>query len=182
MAEPDTDAVEPEAVEDEGSEKKKKGKMGLLLVLIPALLLPSIGGAWLVFTRYPQVAQAARSIALIFGEAPTTEEEEEVPAIEYGEFTQLEGLIVNPAETEGTRYLMISLGLEAPKADVFAEITRKDIVVRDTVLKVLGARTVSELSRVEARDQLKTDLRGAINGVLTEGEISRLYFTQFVLQ
>ncbi|ARA94765.1 MAG: flagellar basal body protein FliL [Bacteroidetes bacterium] len=181
MAEPDKDAVEPDAVAEEGSgDTKKKGKMGLLLVLIPALLLPAIGGAWLVYARYPQVAQAARSIALIFGDDPT-QPEEEAP-VEYGEFTQLEGLIVNPAGTEGTRYLMISLGLEAPSAEVFAEISRKDIVVRDTVLKILGTRTVQELSQIESRDRLKTELRSAINGVLTEGEISRLYFTQFVLQ
>lgn len=183
MAEQDTGNTDPVASEADAPElgapeAKASRKMGLALILIPALLLPTAGGAWLVMTQYAQIAQAARSITALLGTTSSSEDEPRT----FGQFVQLDGLIVNPAGTEGTRYLMVSLGLEADHEDVLDEIMTKEVVVRDTVLKTLGSRTVQELSDIEMRTLLKTEIRNAINALLTEGEIDRLYFTQYVLQ
>jgi len=83
---------------------------------------------------------------------------------------ELQGFIVNPAGTDGTRYLMINLGLESAKGDVLEELKEKEIVVRDTVLKLLGQRTVEELADISLRAQLKKELREAVNGILTKGK------------
>ncbi len=56
------------------------------------------------------------------------------------------------------------------------------MVVRDTIIKILGTRTVDELANIESRTALKDEIRLAVNGILTEGEINRMYFTQYVLQ
>ena len=77
---------------------------------------------------------------------------------------------------------MVKIGLESDKAKALAEVTEKDVVVRDAILRNLSARRVDELGAIALRDQLKEDLREAINGVLEDGEITRLYFTQYVLQ
>ena len=77
---------------------------------------------------------------------------------------------------------MVKLGLESHKAAVLEELEQKQVVVRDTVLKLLAVRTVEELANIELRAQIKEELRSAVNAILRKGEVDRLYFTQYVLQ
>lgn len=158
---------------DETTPTKKKRP--LALVLIPLVLLACVGGGWVAFTQYARLAAAATVLA------GDDEAEPEEP-IEYGEFLEIQGLIVNPAGTGGQRYLMINLGLESGESKVLEELEAKEVVVRDHVLRLLSRRSVDELADIAQRDPLKDELRTAINGVLEKGEVTRLYFTQYVLQ
>jgi len=144
------------------------------MILIPLILLGAGGGGVVAYSQYT-------SIATMGYETPATEEEEEEP-IDYGEFMEMESLIVNPAGTDGTRYLMIKIGLESKKAKALEEVREKAIVLRDAILRDLSARTVDELAAIEQRNQIKESLREVINGILEKGEVTRLYFTQYVLQ
>ncbi len=102
--------------------------------------------------------------------------------IQYGEFLELTDIIVNPADSNGRRLLMVSLGIESIEPTLLESITAREMVVRDTIIKILGRRTVEDLAAIEQRNVIKGELLQAVNGVLTEGQISRLYFTQYVLQ
>lgn len=157
----------------EDATPKKKSK--LLLILLPVMLLAGGGGLYLGFTQYARLAAAA---AVLADDAGTAEEE----PVEFGEFLEVQGLIVNPAGTDGQRYLMINIGLESNKGSVLEELEEKEIVVRDRVLRLLSQRTVEDLADIGLREPLKDELRGAINRVLENGEVTRLYFTQYVLQ
>ena len=171
-------AVAADGAADDGtevSEDKPKGKGRFLMILIPLILLGAGGGGVVAYSQYT-------SIATMGYEAPATEEEEEEEPIDYGEFMEMESLIINPAGTDGTRYLMIKIGLESKKAKALEEVREKAIVLRDAILRDLSARTVDELAAIEHRNQIKEDLREVINGILEKGEVTRLYFTQYVLQ
>ena len=144
-----------------------------------ALLLPASAGAFVAYTKYPEVARTAASFGLDFGLVEEAEEEEPQ---EYGEFLVLSDIIINPAESGGKRFLLLSIGLESSEPKVLEEVGTKDIVVRDVVLRVMGERTVSELSSIEERQAIKEELRHTLNELMDTGEIDRLYFTQFVLQ
>lgn len=139
----------------------------MLLLPVVALLLGAGGG-------YYQYQKAA---------APPAEEteEEEAEPIEYGVFTPVAGIIVNPARSGGRRYLMVDLALEAADEEVLEEVSSREVVIRDLVVRILGEQTVEDLAAIEARPALKDTLLSSVNGVL-EGEIDRLYFTQYVLQ
>ncbi|MEM1128033.1 MAG: flagellar basal body-associated FliL family protein [Bacteroidota bacterium] len=167
----------------EGGDAPKKRKFPFALLLIPALLLPAGGAAWLVYSRYEQVAEAASAVARIFGTStPRSTPDAEEP-IEYGVFHELEAITVNPAGSTGKRFLMVELGLEASDGKVFEQLETKEIVVRDTVLGVLSSYSVDQLSDIALRAQMRTDLLQAINSILDEEEqIQRLYFTQYVVQ
>ncbi len=78
--------------------------------------------------------------------------------------------------------MMIKNCLESDKAKVLEEVKEKQVVVRDAILKTLSVHTVDELADLELRDELKHGLRAAINEILVKGEVTRLYFTQYVLQ
>lgn len=175
MVEPIQPTPETEAADAKGTAAPvKKKRRGLLLVL-PFLLLPAAGGAWMAFTQYERLDQVAEAAGL------TASSEEEKP-VKYGQFTEIGNMIINPAGSDGRRYLMVSIGLETDESAVLDELGEKDVVVRDVILKRLGARTVKELSDTKLRDELKQELRDTVNTVLSRGAVSRMYFTQYVLQ
>ncbi len=145
------------------------------MILIPLILLGAVGGGWVAYSQYI-------SIATIGDDGPAAEEEQGTEPIEYGEFMEMENMIINPSGTDGKRYLMIKIGLESDKAKALEEVTQKEVVVRDVLLRTLSVHTVEELADLALRDELKQELRVAINEILEEGEVTRLYFTQYVLQ
>lgn len=142
------------------------------------ILLPALGGGALALSQYENIAIGTAEARSKFA----SDEVEPSSIRSYGEFVQIGGMIVNPARSNGKRFLMVDLGLESSSAAVLTEIQQKDIVVRDTILKILGSRTVDELASLDHRNSMKEDLLGAINSVLDRGTVDYLYFTQYVLQ
>lgn len=110
----------------------------------------------------------------------TEASEEEIT--DFGAFYEVENMIINPAESQGSRYLMINVGFESDQEEVLTELENKEVVVRDRVIKMLSEFTVPELSDIERRAFLKDTLLTSVNRVLQDGEVRRLYFTQYVLQ
>ena len=147
------------------------------LVLFPLILAAGAGGAFLAYSQYPKLAEAAAAVGIELGETTAA-----VPRIQYGQFMEIQGLIINPAGTDGTRYLMVNLGLESRSAGILEEVEEKEVVVRDTILKVLGRHTVEELADISRRSDLKNELRAAVNAIVGQDQIQRMYFTQYVLQ
>lgn len=157
--------------------KEDKGTRRTLLI-VTVLVLAALGsGAAVAFSQYSTIARAAS----VFVNAAPDSSETETPVPEFGTFHKIGNMIVNPAETEGRRYLMVDIAFESADPVVKTELQAKDVVLRDLLIRRLATRTVAELSDVDLRPQLKTELRDSVN-VLLAGEVDRLYFTQFVLQ
>lgn len=148
------------------------------LPLALAVVIPAALGAWIA------VSQQA-SIGGLLGNEAVAAGAEETPVaepIEYGAFSEIQGLIVNPAGTEGLRYLMVNVGFESAEPKALEELTTKEIAVRDAILKILSEKTVPQLSNIGLRDSLKSEIRDTVNVILSDGQVDRLYFTQYVLQ
>ena len=143
------------------------------MILLPLILLGGGGGGYLAYSQYVSLAAMGHDSEAVQQMAST---------VEYGDFMELDNLIVNPAGTDGQRYLMVKLGLESNEPKALEEVTSKKVVVRDRVLKILSSQTVEQLSSIQARDTLKEDLLRSVNEILQKGKITRLYFTQYVLQ
>lgn len=162
---------------DEDAPKARRApRFGIFLAVV-LLLATSVGGVC-SYAFYVDIATtvstAMTKIGLADGDpsAPRT----------FGQFSELEGVIINPAATSGQRYLMLNIGLEAQNTSILDEVKQKEVVVRDTILKVLGSHSVEQLSDITQRSQLKESLRGAVNSVLRNGQVDHLYFTRYVLQ
>lgn len=161
------DAPAPDADAPVADAPKKKNKLVLLLPVV-ALVLGGGGG----FYQYQKATAAT---------LPEDEAAETAEPIEYGQFTKLPGIIVNPAGSAGRRYLMVDLALETADEKALEEIALREVVIRDAAVRILSERTVEELTSVALRPALKDTLRTTVNGIL-DGKIDRLYFTQYVLQ
>ena len=176
MAEQDAVVAEQNIADPlEGESKESGGKGSLLFILLPVMLISAGIGSWLAYSQYPALAELAYNT---FDKG----EGEDYEPIEFGEFMELSNIVVNPSDSEGRRLLMVSLGLETEKSSILESVVEREMVVRDTIIKILGRRTTDELSSIDERNMIKDELRHAVNGIVSDGEINRLYFTQYVLQ
>ncbi len=160
-------------VEEELDAKRNRGSF--LIILLPLVLISAGAGSWLAYVQYPAIAE---QVYHRFGADAAAAGD----AIEFGQFIEFSNIIVNPADSDGRRLLMISLGIETDEERTLQNVLEREIVVRDTVIKTLGKRTIAELTSIDQRNEIKSELRQAVNGIVSEGTISRLYFTQYVLQ
>jgi flagellar basal body-associated protein FliL len=99
-----------------------------------------------------------------------------------GSMFQIKDIVVNPAGTNGTRYLCTTVALEITNPAVEDEATAREAQVRDLLIEILGRRTVTELSSLEMRDYIREEIETSVNALLTSGEIDGVYFSNFVLQ
>ncbi len=176
-------------------------KRHFLLLLALALGVAGVAGVGVTYARYDRVGETIQAIPYvgqiaqnpgavpyadqIVGMIPYVggdETSEEAESNKVGSLSKLEGLVVNPAGSRGNRYLAISIVFEMEAPKVKKEMEAKKVIIKDAVLRLLSERTVEELSDPERRDNLKKSLREEANGILSKGEVDRLYFTEFVLQ
>jgi flagellar protein FliL len=98
------------------------------------------------------------------------------------EVYSIENLVVNPAGTQGSRFLIVSLTIVPDDGASRTELVARDAEIRDTLLQVLGSKTVQQLSDLTQREQMKEEMRAAAETVIQPGKIRRIFLPQFVLQ
>lgn len=94
----------------------------------------------------------------------------------------LENLVLNPAGSGGSRFLMLTIAIEASGSVSLEALKARDAELRDVILTDLGAKTIEQLSDISAREALKTELLEQINARFGKNSAKRLYFSQFVVQ
>ncbi len=161
-------------------------------LLAGAVVLAIGTGVGIVYTQFEQVDRVVRSVPYadraadqavqLASNVPYVGAPDSSASQGYGSFTRMEGLVVNPSGSDGTRYLATSIAFESKSEGVRAEIENKKVVVKDAILTLLSEQTAEELSDPERRDDLKKELLETTNRILNDGTVDRLYFTEFVLQ
>ncbi len=95
----------------------------------------------------------------------------------------IDNLVLNPAGSGGARFLMLAAAIELKEAAQVEELKARDAEVRDVVLRVMGAKTVDQLSAMANREALKQELGDSLGALFKRPRaIRRIYFPQFVIQ
>lgn len=148
----------------------------ILVPLLTAVIALSAGGAAALTQRdkiEPLLGIAPADSSAAAAAEPT----------EFGSFLELEGVVINPRGSGGQRYLMAKVGVESPEQATLDRLTVLAPAAQDAVITILGSQSVAELSDVVRRDSLKGAIRDEFNQMLgKDGEVTRIYFTQYVLQ
>lgn len=166
------DEMEEEELEvSEGGGSKKK----LIIIIAAAVLVLAIGGgAAYYFLYYNNKEPAAEE-----GADKKVEKKVVIPVI-YG----LEPFIVNISDGKDTRYLKIKLEFEttATKETVKAEFDPYLAPIRDSILILLTSKTLQDVQDIQGKNRLREEIMAAANKILPPGKITRLFFTDFVVQ
>ncbi len=94
----------------------------------------------------------------------------------------LENLVLNPAGSGGSRFLLFNVAIETGNKTAGAEFTARDAELRDIVLTELGTKTVEQLVDMASREAIKLEVQTAITKRFGKTAVKRLYFPQFVVQ
>jgi flagellar FliL protein len=99
-----------------------------------------------------------------------------------GPIFALETFIVNLADKGGNRYLRITMDLELGNPELESEIQKRLPQVRDSILMILPSKRFADISPMAGKIALRDEILETLNGFLIQGEISNIYFKEFVVQ
>ena len=101
-----------------------------------------------------------------------------------GEMFKLDAFVVNLSEPggRGNRYLKTTIQLEMDSPDLEPELRRREAQLKDVILALLTSKSSKELQALEGKFRLREELLSRINALLVYGAVSRVYFTEFVIQ
>jgi flagellar FliL protein len=96
----------------------------------------------------------------------------------------IDNLVLNPAQSGGTRFLLLTIAFELKDDATLEEMKTRDAELRDAVLVTVGAKSVEYLSDMAVRDTLKGELKSVAGKLFPKKKnaIHRIYFPQFVIQ
>ena len=94
----------------------------------------------------------------------------------------VETLIVNLSGTNGRRYLRAKINLEAKDGDVKKLIEAKSIQIKDRLISIISSKTLEDIDGLEAQENLRKEIKDAVDVVLKVEGVLQVYFTEFVVQ
>jgi flagellar FliL protein len=94
----------------------------------------------------------------------------------------IENLVLNPAGSNGTRFLMVTATFQLKDAATEELMKEHEAEVRDDILALLGKKTVEDLTDITLRDGIKTEVMDAVAPLFPKGAILKVFFPQFVIQ
>jgi flagellar FliL protein len=180
MAEPAA-APENETIAEAASPAPGR-KLALPIIIAAGLIIGGSAGALVLGPRIVRARAAQKSAKATAKPADSAGTDGRGVSTPDAPVHLIDNLVLNPAGSGGTRFLLASVGLQTTSAAANDLVNRREVEARDVVLAVLGAKHVEMLAEISNREQLKTELQSALDSLFGPGVIRRIYFPQFVIQ
>jgi flagellar FliL protein len=94
----------------------------------------------------------------------------------------IENLVLNPAGSNGTRFLMVNATFELKDEAAKEAAKDKEPEARDIILALLGKKSIDELADIGQREQIKKEVLAAVAPIFPKGTVTKVFFPQFVIQ
>jgi len=203
-------AKAPEATEETEGKKKKSGLLKYIILVV--LLLGLGGGGYFAYITFfakkpAATAPAAEGAAPAEGEAKAeakaeakheAKPEEKKTEGGHGEAKSeakgghggkdkapsnnvpLPAFVVNLADSNARRYLKVVLEVEMTGNPELLEANQAKI--RDALLMLLSSKTSQDVASLEGKILLRKEIVDRLNQAIGQPKVSRVYFTDFVIQ
>jgi flagellar FliL protein len=148
--------------------------MKLVIIGIPVFLVQ-------LAVVYFLVAKFAASPSASAQSEPAKAAETKEPAEAKSIFV-VKDVIVNPAGTNGTRFLLTTVGFEISGAEREKDLEKKEVQVRDVLNTVLTSKGLDELVRPDQREALRKEIFQKVAEMLPAGTLTNVYFSKFIIQ
>lgn len=172
----------------EAPPKRASKKIVLAVVLAAGALVGGGAGAFFAGPKLAEMILGPADAAAAEAHGPTTEEDHSGDSAHGGGHGGgganylIENLVLNPAQSGGTRFLMASVSFELSEEAALEGMKSRDAQVRDALLTVLGRKTVEDLTDIAGRDSLKSEMQTAVSAMFPKGTVRGIYLPQFVIQ
>ncbi|MCF8240184.1 MAG: flagellar basal body-associated FliL family protein [Melioribacteraceae bacterium] len=173
--------LEPQ--ENSSKESKLNPKIFLygIPIFIVQLIIVYIISANMVMSKMEKIPGETELSAeeAILNEEDTTEADNAA----IGNFIYtVEDIIINPANTDGQRLMLISLGFDIPSEETQAELNSKEILLKDMIISTISSKTLNQLSSAGFKDSLRVELAGNLTNLFPNVKINRVYFSKYIIQ
>lgn len=187
----DEDMMEMDELGDDEEEASGGGGNPLMkylpligIVIVVQIVIIYFAVQWFMPDDMPEDVEGGDAVEVVQEAAAPAESEFEPPPTKVMTiFDKLDIIVVNPAGTEGLRFLstQVFLGLSDPKVEEF--ITKFNLVPRinDTLVSILSSKTIADVDP-SRHSKLKEEIKKRLNKFLGENAVLEVYFNSFVLQ
>jgi flagellar FliL protein len=149
--------------------------VGFVVLVVASFFLTSkVIKPFMVSQLKSSAAKKAKAKAVVKPKAPVANEVKEV--------FMVEDMVVNPAETNGTRFLNTTIGLGV--GDLLAKQTLEEKApqVRDALISILTTKTIPELVQPDGKKILRNEIIKKVDRIIAPYQVLEVYFVAFVLQ
>lgn len=94
----------------------------------------------------------------------------------------LDTFTVNLKSDSGRRYLKATISLELNGEELSIELDNKSPVIRDRIIRILSSKTLEEISSKKGKQKVSEQIIDVMNGMIVDGNVKGIYFTEFVIQ
>ncbi len=103
--------------------------------------------------------------------------------IEYGKYIySIDDIIVNPADTDGKRLLLTSVGIDLGKLEMENDLKSREPMVKDVIISTLASKNIDQLDNTAYRDTLKMQIASGLKKLIPSVTINNVYFSKYILQ
>lgn len=161
-------AAGTEAIETAEQAAPKRRAPVRLYALIALVLLAVLGGGWFFAARFRTPSSPA--------EAEVKREPRVKATLSLG------SVVVNIGPPESRRYLKVGVELGVPDHKDTKEVEEHKAQILDLLISVFATSSLDVLGSEEGRAGLKKTLIARIHEELELEKVSRVYFTEFMIQ
>lgn len=183
MADTEQQLMQDEAFEETLAGLQKKTKL-LMMLLIVSLVL-AMGSAGFAFTSVKSLKEQVTAAKEVVEKVDSGGEEAlEAPGkdAEVGVIHPLGSFVVNLLDPGNLRYVNCRIELEVGDSSVVRQVNAREAQFKDAVISLLGNKTYEDVMGLEGKTRVREELMVRFNRLITEGQIARVYLTEFVVQ
>jgi flagellar FliL protein len=172
------DEVEKKPAAEKENEEKRFSffKVGLPVILIQAVVAYFLASNFIV----PRIYGKTGNVKV--AETKETKEIEEKPKDDFGQIYNLDEVIVNPADSQGMQFVLINFGFEVQTEKDIKTLSEREVQLRDIIIKILGAKTLAELDGPDDKENLRREVKKALNPILPKHHLLNVYFSNYIIQ
>lgn len=184
-AEPQAAAAEEAAP---AAPKKGGGLKPWLPLIVAVVTMPALAFATTRFVLLPRLQKSLDSAGQRSSDASagsassSTDDSGKTGTPKLKVTVPITKLLVNVAGTMGTRYLMTSLTLVGNTADFKSKIDDNKDQLMDLATTTLSSKTISDLEKPGARNEIRSELLTVLNNALGGSVIQEIYITELAIQ
>lgn len=160
--------------EENDVKEVKSARSPVKLIVIGLLLAVVATGGYFGWNMFKKKADTPEQVS----ERPAASKQEKAAVV------PLDSFIINLMEKSGSgkRYLKVGMILEIGRQGQTVMVEEHRPQIRDTILLLLSSKTSDDIGTMEGKLELKQQLLSRINQILGEVIVSKIYFTEFVVQ
>lgn len=94
----------------------------------------------------------------------------------------VENVIINPAETQGRRLMLASVGFGTNEEKNLEILKKNEVILKDIIITTLSSKTIAKLSSINYRDSLRNEIKIMARKKLPQAKIEDVYFSRYIIQ